>query len=91
MVLLVRTKAATRSRRGSSGAGEQINYWPQSSNLNQGAWYDMEELWAREIVAGRDVRVEIRAIFEGESKRPIRFDVGYTIDGQPFSRRFENE
>ena len=26
------------------GAGEQINYWPQSANLNNGAWKQMENL-----------------------------------------------
>lgn len=72
------------------GAGEQINYYPQTSNLNQGAWKTMEDLWAREMVAGKDVKVEVRAIFEGQSSRPIGFEVDWWIDGKKFNLPFEN-
>lgn len=72
------------------GPGEQINMYPQSGTLNQGAWKEMENLWAREMVTGKDVKIQVKAIFDGTSKRPTKFKVQYTIDGQPFNRSFNN-
>ncbi len=68
------------------GPGEQINMYSQKGVLNQGAWKNMENLWAREMVAGKDVKIQVKAIFEGTSKRPSKFKVQFTIDGQPFNR-----
>ncbi len=64
-----------------SGPGEQINLYPQSATLNQGAWKDLESGWAKALGEGKRVKVEIKAIFDGESKRPSRFEVKYWIDG----------
>ncbi len=72
------------------GAGEQINYYPQSANLNQGAWKTMENGWANAMVAGKDVKVEVKAIFNSSSGRPDKFEVRYSIDGQPFLETFDN-
>lgn len=41
------------------GHGENINLVPQNSNLNRSAWKRMENSWAREIEAGRQVDVDI--------------------------------
>jgi len=73
------------------GPGEQINLYPQSANLNQGPWKTMENSWADAMVAGKDVKIEVKAIFEGPSKRPDSFKVKYTIDGQPFQENFVNQ
>ena len=73
------------------GPGEQINLYPQSANLNQGAWKVMENKWATEMVAGKDVKIKVEAIFEGTSQRPSSFRVDYTIDGQPFRETFTNQ
>lgn len=83
------------------GAGEQLNYYSQSAKLNQGAWRTMENIWAKAMAtevnelgnitkAGQDVKVEIRAIFAGQSARPIGFDVDWWIDGKKFNQPFEN-
>jgi DNA/RNA non-specific endonuclease len=72
------------------GPGEQINLYPQSANLNQGAWKTMENGWADAMVNGSDVKIEVEAIFSGASKRPDSFKVKYTIDGQPFQEKFTN-
>ena len=71
--------------------GEQINLYPQSANLNQGAWKTMENTWADGMVAGKDVKIEVEAVFSGASKRPDSFKVKYTIDGQPFQENFVNQ
>jgi DNA/RNA non-specific endonuclease len=73
------------------GPGEQINLYPQSANLNQGAWKTMENSWANAMVNGSDVKIEVEAVFSGISKRPDSFKVKYTIDGQPFQENFINQ
>ncbi len=72
------------------GPGEQINYLPQKGSLNQGAWKKMENDWAKELAAGKKVEVDIRPIFEGNSKRPIGFKVKETINGKSKIREFKN-
>ena len=72
------------------GAGEQINYYPQSVNLNLGAWKTMENGWANAMVAGKDVKVDITGIYNSNSFRPDKIEVKYTIDGQPFFETFDN-
>lgn len=73
------------------GPGEQINLYPQSANLNQGAWKTMENSWADAMAAGKDVKIEVEAVFSGASKRPDSFKVKYTIDGEPFQENFINQ
>lgn len=72
------------------GAGEQINYYPQSANLNQGAWKTMENKWADEMVAGKDVKVEVNPIFNGSTGRPDAFEVNYWIDNVKSTEFFDN-
>lgn len=73
------------------GPGEQINLYPQSANLNQGAWKTMENSWANEMVNGSDVKIEFEAVFSGASKRPDAFDVSYWIDGVKTKTSFINQ
>ncbi|MCX2682106.1 DNA/RNA non-specific endonuclease [Galbibacter sp. EGI 63066] len=72
------------------GPEEQINLYPQSATLNQGAWKQMENSWADAMIKGEDVKIEVRAIFDGTSKRPIGFEVDYWIDGKKYNQPFEN-
>ena len=83
------------------GPGEQINLYPQSANLNQGSWKQMENAWADAMVdkfddagnlieKGKDVKVKVTAIFEGTSQRPVGFEVDYWIDGNLTTRTFPN-
>ncbi len=73
------------------GPGEQINLYPQSANLNQGAWKTMENNWAAEMVLGKDVKIEVEAIFNGNSSRPDAFEVSYWIDGIKTKTTFINQ
>jgi hypothetical protein len=73
------------------GPGEQINLYSQSATLNNTAWKEMENLWAQEMVAGKDVKVQIEAIFTGNSQRPDAFDVSFWIEGVKTNRTFINE
>lgn len=52
----------------------------------------MENEWAKALDEGKDVKVEIKAIFDGESKRPSRFNVSYWYDGvKQKTPTFKNE
>ncbi len=75
------------------GAGEQINYAPMNSNLNRGVWKRMENSWAKALKGPppKDVKINIKAVYEDGSKRPSKFIVKYTIDGEPFKTRFKNK
>lgn len=75
------------------GAGEQINYAPMNSNLNRSAWKKMENTWAEAIKGPppKEVKIDIQAIYDDGDKRPSKFLVKYTIDGEPFKSRFKNK
>ena len=65
--------------------------YSQTASLNQGAWKQLENLWADAMVKRKDVKIKVNAIFEGSSKRPIGFDVDYWIDGKKYNQPFENK
>ena len=75
------------------GPGEQINYAAMDGNLNKGAWKSMENKWAKALKEEppKSVEVEIRAIYENDSKRPSSFDVFYEIDGVEEFVNFKNK
>ena len=50
----------------------------------------MENKWAADMVAGKDVTVDIKGIYDSSSFRPDKIEVRYTIDGQPFFETFDN-
>ena len=47
--------------------------------------------WAEALSNGKDVKVKIKVIFDGNSKRPNGYDVEYWIDGKRFEAPFENK
>jgi hypothetical protein len=72
------------------GAGEQINYVPMKGSLNQGAWKQMEQDWAKALRDGKKVEIDINPIYEGVSKRPSEIEVFYKIDGKEYIKTFPN-
>ena len=74
-----------------NGPGEQINYHAMDGTLNKSGWKKMENDWAEALEAGQTVDVEIKATFEGDSKRPDAFRVDYAIDGKSYTRTFFND
>jgi filamentous hemagglutinin len=73
-----------------NGPGEQINYLPQTINLNRGNWKTMENTFSEALQKGSKVEVEIKPIFSGTSKRPTKFEVEYWIDGKYKFVEFDN-
>ena len=51
----------------------------------------MENGWADAMVAGKDVKIEIQAIYNSDSFRPDRFRVIEKIDGEERVLNFVNE
>jgi filamentous hemagglutinin len=72
------------------GPGEQINLYPMSSSLNLSEWKAMENGWAKAMVEGKDVKIEVNAIYSGTSARPIRFRVIQEINGEETVFNFIN-
>ena len=64
---------------------------PRGNTLNQGEWKIMENSWAEAIKNGKEVDVKIKVVYDGNSKRPSRYDVEYWIDGAYNEEHFVNK
>ncbi|EED1706727.1 contact-dependent inhibition effector tRNA nuclease [Escherichia coli] len=74
-----------------NGPGEKLNLLPMDGNLNKGAWKSMENTWAKALSEGKDVKVNIQPSYTGNSVRPDKFYVEYSINGgRPVSETFKN-
>ncbi|WP_239327109.1 DNA/RNA non-specific endonuclease [Snodgrassella gandavensis] len=74
-----------------NGPGEKLNLVPMNSNLNRGAWKQMENTWAKALKDGKNVKVKIEPVYNSNSVRPERFKVSYSIDGsRPIIQDFKN-
>lgn len=67
------------------GAGEQINVLPMRGDLNLSEWKVMENDWADALSQQppQNVKVDVRPLYNGDSKRPYKFEVRYQIGSQP--------
>ncbi|MDE1465492.1 DUF637 domain-containing protein, partial [Spartinivicinus poritis] len=73
------------------GPGEGINIVAMNRQLNGnshalGRFGQLETEWANRIRSGERLGVTIRPIYEGNSLRPVRFDITETVNGQVQSR-----
>ncbi|SEB18747.1 DNA/RNA non-specific endonuclease [Marinobacterium iners DSM 11526] len=51
----------------------------------------MENRWAKAASEGKTIEVDIKVIYEGDSKRPSRFLVTEKIDGVVKTTPFQNQ
>ena len=72
------------------GPTDELNHFAQDQNFNQGAYKKLENQWDAALKAGKNVEVDIRPSYVGDSLRPATLDVDYTIDGEPFTQSFKN-
>lgn len=72
------------------GSGDLDNLVPMNGNLNQSAWKTMENEWAKALGDGKKVNVMIDTVYNGNSMRPTKFLVEYSIDGQIVRKSFNN-
>jgi len=63
-----------------------------NSNLNRGVWKSMENKWADALSSKppKKVKIEIKSIYEENSKRPDAFEVKYIIGDEKRTRTFLN-
>ncbi|WP_077358662.1 T7SS effector LXG polymorphic toxin [Virgibacillus halodenitrificans] len=64
------------------GSPELDNLVSQSSSVNLSKYKKLENQWAKAIEKGKDVSVNVKVIYEGNSLRPSSFDIEYEIDGR---------
>ncbi|WHU85642.1 DNA/RNA non-specific endonuclease [Pantoea agglomerans pv. betae] len=74
-----------------NGPGEKLNLLPMDGNLNKGVWRSLENTWAKALSEGKDVKVNIQPSYTGNSARPDKFYVEYSINGgRMISETFKN-
>ena len=73
------------------GSGDIDNLVPMDSNLNKGEWKKLEKDWKDALDNGDEVKVKITPIYDGDSKRPVRFKIKYKIADEEWKvRKFNN-
>ncbi len=73
-----------------NGPKDWFNHFAQDGSFNVTAYAGLERSWNNALKAGQKVRVDIRASYEGLSRRPNLIVAYYWIDGEPHIRRFKN-
>lgn len=73
------------------GAPRLENLIPQDAKINQGIYKNLEDQLAKQVKKGKDVRIDIKLMYEGESRRPETIVFKYTIDGEKFVKFFPND
>lgn len=77
------------------GSSEQTNLVPQDSEVNRhGAWRDMEKQIEGELKKEPPSQVtnfKVDIAYEGESSRPVAFEVSYEVNGEPVQFVIINE
>ena len=68
------------------GPGEGINIVPMDKNFNGsgGEWYALERTWKKALESNQTVKVIIKPIYSGNSRRPTSFSVEQQINGINF-------
>lgn len=75
-----------------NGSGGKENLVPMDSYLNQhGDYRNLEKEWEQKLAAKENVYVEIDVDYNGDSRRPEAFTVGYDTGGEHYEKTFLNE
>lgn len=73
---------------GSNGLENMI---PQDASINRNDFKNFENELAKEVKDGKEVKVLIEPIYDGDSRRPDAIVVTYSIDGEQSVRIFPND
>lgn len=74
-----------------NGPREWFNHFAQDRNFNRGGYREMEREWGKQVAAGRRVFVDIRPRYDGNSQRPSKIIVYWTVNGRRKRQSFHNE
>jgi predicted ribonuclease toxin of YeeF-YezG toxin-antitoxin module len=66
------------------------NHFAQNARFNTSDYRKLENEWKKELKAGRKVRVDIRSVYNGNSRRSDRIRVTYFVNGEHEFRFFPN-
>ena len=66
------------------------NIVAMNGNVNVSAYKKLEYAWAKALRDKREVIVDIKPVYEGNSIRPVSFNIKYTIDGEKFKSKLKN-
>ncbi len=72
------------------GSKELDNLVSQSALVNLGEYKKLENIWARALDNAQKVSVDIKLQYDGNSMRPSRFSVTYSIDGSVVNKYMNN-
>lgn len=72
------------------GPSAKFNHFAQDQNFNRGAYRALENSWAKDVIAGRKVIVDIQPVYRGASRRPESLNVSWTIGRVTKFRTFGN-
>lgn len=73
-----------------NGPKDWFNHFAQDGSFNQTEYAAVERYWDKAMDAGHSVRIDIRASYEGLSRRPSFITVYYWIDGERHLHHFPN-
>jgi len=74
-----------------NGPTEAFNHFAQNRTVNRGRYRAIEDKWAQALKDGKKVYVEIRPVYEGQSKRPSSLELTELIDDQERSEIIPND
>jgi HK97 family phage portal protein len=66
------------------------NHFAQNARFNNSEYKKLENEWKGHLKAGRKVRVDIRADYQGNSKRPYQLRIRYYINGKRREKQIPN-
>ena len=72
------------------GSNGLENMVPQDANINRNDFKNFENELAKEVKDGKEVKVKIEPVYDGDSRRPSAIVVTYSIDGEESVRVFPN-
>jgi len=73
------------------GSPELDNLVSQASNVNLSTFKKIENQWAKDVLAGKKVKVEIKVNYKGDTFRPSSFEVSWSVNGEEFYRLIKNK
>ena len=73
------------------GSPEIDNLISQLSSVNLSDYKKLENQWAKALEQGKDVSVNVKVNYVGNSLRPDSFEVFYKIDGTDFFESISNQ
>ncbi len=73
------------------GSNGMENMVVQDAKINRVDYNKFEGELAKQIEGGKDVRVNIKPVYDGDSGRPTEIVVIYSIDGVKSQRTFQNK